>query len=151
MVFSERPVILSLKPLWADRIYQQAKRMELRRRGMSLAYRQALVYESAPVSSITGRLRMGRAVEGDPDWLWRRWGARRLAGMGDEEYAAFSAGCDSLCAIDIAAAERIDPVPLRRLRQLGILRQPPMRWCRMNDDQMAALWTPEDGGINASP
>lgn len=69
-------IVISIQPKWADLIKSGAKTIELRRRFPKLpAGSTALLYESAPVCSITARLRIGLVEELPIDELWSRHSA----------------------------------------------------------------------------
>ena len=61
-------VLLALRPNFAEAIYGRTKRFEFRRTRVSIVSSDIiLVYETAPISSITGSFVVGRVVQGKPE------------------------------------------------------------------------------------
>jgi predicted transcriptional regulator len=61
---------LSIRPNFASALYDGSKRFEYRRRRVRLATGdRVLVYESAPVSAVTGEFSVGEVRSGAPDQL----------------------------------------------------------------------------------
>ena len=68
---SLRPLIISLKPYYADKIFDGLKKVELRRRIVSpLSDRDVFIYVSSPVRELRGGFRVGRVWTGSPDEVW---------------------------------------------------------------------------------
>lgn len=122
------PAVLSVRPPFAAMLLDGRKTVELRRRGgLDLAGRQAVVYETAPVSAAIGRLRFGGAVRALPARVWEAdWGAASGVGMSRREYDDWCQGLLRVTALDVLAAERLPAVPLAVLREHGF--QAPRSW-----------------------
>ena len=67
-----RPVIISLKPYYADMLFEGLKKVELRRRIAShLSNRDVYIYVSSPVKELRGGFRVGQVWEGSPEDVWK--------------------------------------------------------------------------------
>ncbi len=68
---SEPPLLLSLKPRYADRIFEGLKKVELRRRIAShIKDRDVFVYVSSPVMELRGGFRVGDLWHDTPEKIW---------------------------------------------------------------------------------
>lgn len=68
-----RPLLLSLKPCYADRVFEGLKTVELRRRIASdIKDRDVFVYVSSPVMELRGGFRAGNFWHGTPEEIWSR-------------------------------------------------------------------------------
>ena len=67
------PLLLSLKPLYADRVFEGLKTVELRRRIASqIKDRDVFVYVSSPVMRLRGGFRVGDFWHGTPEEIWTK-------------------------------------------------------------------------------
>ena len=74
---AEQPVLLSVRPRFADALLDGTKTVEMRRRPMRLhAGTLCLLYSSSPTRALTGALSVAGVDHGTPDELWRRHGPR---------------------------------------------------------------------------
>ena len=68
-----RPLLLSLKPCYADRVFAGLKTVELRRRIAShITNRDVFVYVSSPVMELRGGFRAGAFWHGPPEEIWAK-------------------------------------------------------------------------------
>lgn len=68
----ERPLILSLKPNYADLVFSGLKKAELRRRlSAQIANRDVFIYVSSPVKQLRGGFRVGQVWSGTPEDVWK--------------------------------------------------------------------------------
>ena len=123
---SDDIVIMAIKPKYAKAIYSGDKCWEFRKAPPPL-YRLVFIYESAPVSAITGTCVFTASVSGLPYDvlnLLRKvsQGAPRI-GISESELAAYAAG-RSVTALYVDQATPLDaPVHLAA--------HPPQNWCRL--------------------
>ncbi len=69
-------VLLSIKPVYADRILQGTKRYEYRKALFSAPnVRRVFLYASSPVQRIVGEIEIEAVETGTPDEVWSRTGA----------------------------------------------------------------------------
>ena len=133
------PALLAVRPPWAGMLLDGRKTVELRRRGVDLAGRSAVVWETAPVSAAVGVLRLGAAWRTAPDRLWAGMRLADRAGMGRAEYDAWCAGLARVVGIEVLDAARREPVALAELRAAVPGFRAPRSWRRMALDERRAL------------
>ena len=65
------PLIISLKPCYADLVFKGLKKVELRRRIASqINGRDVFIYVSSPDRELRGGFRIGQVWKGSPDDVW---------------------------------------------------------------------------------
>jgi len=64
-----RVIIMAIKPKYAEAIYAGKKRWEFRKAPPPVPG-WVLLYESAPVSAITGKVFLGAKIQGEPSVVW---------------------------------------------------------------------------------
>src|SRR5207245_9559714 len=89
----DRPIVLSLHAEYARLIYQGTKRAELRRRGPSGKLGVVLVYETAPVSRVTGWFRVDRVETASRKRLWHVY--RQHLAISRSEFKRYLGGCQT--------------------------------------------------------
>jgi predicted transcriptional regulator len=100
---ADRLALLSLRPRFAEALLDGTKTVEVRRRPMRLGPGAiCLLYASSPTRALTGALAVEMVDVGEPDELWRRYGAGTA--LLRCEYDAYLAGRPVACAIVVAAA-----------------------------------------------
>ena len=71
MTVAIRSVLLSLKPCYADLVFEGLKTVEFRRRIAShMEGRDAFIYVSRPVMALRGGFRIGEVWSGTPEDVW---------------------------------------------------------------------------------
>ena len=116
MTVRSQPLLLSLKPRYADLIFRGDKLAELRRRiAPDMDNRAVYVYVSSPVCALRGGFRVERVWNGTPEDVWDS--VRRHVGMDKRDYDAYYSGSRIACALKIADVwEYRRPARLERLR-----------------------------------
>ena len=100
MTTALRPLIISLKPRYADRLFEGLKTVELRRRIASqISDRDVFIYVSSPVRALRGGFRVGRVWEGTPEDVWRV--ASELSALNRQEFDAYFRGQAVAYALEI--------------------------------------------------
>ena len=120
-----KPLLLSLKPCYADLIFEGLKKAELRRRIAScIEGRDVFIYVSSPVRQLRGGFRVGEVWSGSPEEVWNRISAcdsadrSELAGVDKRDFDAYYAGCEIAYALQITDVwEYENPADLNRLRE----------------------------------
>ena len=109
------PLLLSLKPCYADMVFNGFKRAELRRRIASgIENRNVFVYASSPRQELLGGFRVGQVWKGPPDYIWQF--VSKLVSMEKYEFDAYFVGCKIASALEITNTWEYDvPVPLEFL------------------------------------
>jgi len=119
-------VVLAIKPKYAKAIYEGRKNWEFRKAPPPL-FREMYVYESAPVSAITGTIMFSDSVTGIPMAVMdivrtNRCYTRNLPGITMDDLQAY-AGKRLVTALRVYEAERFDkPVEFKP--------RPPQNWGR---------------------
>ncbi len=112
-----RPIILTLKPRYADLVFMKRKTAELRRRiTFHIQNREAFVYVSSPTMSLRGGFRVGEFWTGPPDEIWKT--VEDLAQVNKHEYDTYFEGRNVANAFEI-----LDIWETRHLTPLSELRR----------------------------
>ena len=120
MVASADPLLLSLKPCYADMVFDGIKTVELRRRmALYIENRRVFIYVSSPRRELRGGFRVGKVWKGTPDYVWQL--VSSAASVGRQEYDAYFCGSEVAFALEITNVWQYnEPVQLGCLRrQLG--------------------------------
>ena len=110
------PLLFSLKPCYADLVFDGLKRTELRRRALkSMKGRDVFVYVSSPVMKLRGGFRIGEVWAGTPEEVWDI--VSHYAGVDRDDFNAYYAGRSTAYALEITEVwEYSAPVDLNTLR-----------------------------------
>ena len=91
MSLSDSPLLISLKPNYADLLFKGLKKAELRRRDLSrMKGRDVFVYVTSPVMQLRGGFRVGDVFIGTPNEIWDI--VSEEAGVDKPEFDAYYAG-----------------------------------------------------------
>lgn len=112
----KRIVILAIKPKYAKMIYAGTKRWEFRKVPPPVPG-WVFLYESAPVSAITGKVYLAAKIQGEPECVWGFSSTQKTIGGGPgitlREFQAYVGKAKSVCACAMFYPNRFDvPVPL---------------------------------------
>ena len=122
------PLLLSLKPRFAELVFAGEKTVELRRRiAATMKGREVFIYVSSPVRMIRGGFRVAEVWSSDPETVWGEVACR--AGVAKAEYDAYYEGCGvahALALADVWAHEA--PVQIERVRRALPDFRPPQSW-----------------------
>ena len=119
-------IVLAIKPKYAKAIYEGRKNWEFRKAPPPL-FREMYVYESAPVSAVTGTITFSESVTGVPMAVWdivktNKCFYRNLTGISLEYLQAY-AGKHTVTALRVMEAKRFD-------KPVKISARPPQNWGR---------------------
>ena len=111
------PLLLSIKPCYADMVFHGLKKAELRRRIASyIENRDVFVYVSSPKREVRGGFRVGQVWMGAPDYVWQF--VSNLAKIEKREFDNYFSGSKVAFALEITEVwEYEQPVRLDFLRQ----------------------------------
>ena len=111
-----RPLLLSLKPYYADRVFRGLKKVELRRRIAShIKDRDVFVYVSSPVMELRGGFRVGNFWHGTPEEIWTK--VSELAHVNKQDFDTYFEGQTVAYAFEVTNVwESPKPVNLNALR-----------------------------------
>ncbi|MBB5808825.1 putative transcriptional regulator [Saccharothrix ecbatanensis] len=135
---SLRPLLLSLRPRFAEAILDGTKTVELRRTRLSAPDGTGLVlYASTPVMAVLGTAVLVERDTDTPDRIWRRH--KRSLGLTRSEYDAYLEGANLATAITVASPHRLaEPHTLSALRR-GAKFQPPQSFRYLSDEDPETL------------
>lgn len=124
------PVIMAIKPKYAKMIYEGRKVWEFRKAPPPLM-RLVYIYESAPVSAITGTLMFRSKVEGILDDVWETVSRSRVwtfngTGIGYADLREYAGNSPTVAALRVCAVERMD-------KPVKVSFRPPLNWCSLTD------------------
>jgi predicted transcriptional regulator len=130
--------LMSIRPLYADRIFRGEKRFEIRRRAVRLdPGALVLVYVSSPVKALVGAFTVKRVHVGSPNALWRRYsdamGVSRLA------YEEYLRGVSLACAIEVGEIIMLPETPLADLRAADEAFRPPQSYMFLSERHNPSL------------
>ncbi|WP_153029554.1 hypothetical protein [Amycolatopsis sp. YIM 10] len=133
-----RPLLLSLRPRFADAILDGIKSVELRRTRMGVPDGTlVLLYASAPVMAVVGLATVAQQDVDSPDRIWRRH--RRDLGLSCGEFYTYLEGADQATALTLKDARRLQTaVGLHLLRSEAPF-NPPQSYRFLKPDDPVAL------------
>ena len=122
------PLLLSLKPRFAELVFMGEKTVELRRRiASTMTGREVFIYVSSPVRMIRGGFRVAEVWSSDPESVWSEVASR--VGVTKAEYDPYYEGCGiahALALSDVWAHEA--PVEIEGVRRALPGFRPPQSW-----------------------
>ena len=112
-----KPLLLSLKPHYADLLFSGLKTAELRRRmAREIEGRDVFIYVSSPERVLRGGFRVDKVWEDTPEVVWRK--VKHLARVDEATFESYYKGRSKAFALNIAHAwEHKHPLPLADLRR----------------------------------
>ena len=130
--------LMSIRPIYADRIFRGEKRFEIRRRPVRLIPEAlVLVYASAPVKAVVGAFTVKHVHVGSPETLWSKYsdgiGVSRLA------YEQYLRGADVACAIEVDEIVSLPETPLAVLRAADEAFRPPQSYMFLGEQHGSGL------------
>ena len=113
---SPKPLLLSLRPRYADLIFEGVKKAELRRRSLvHVEGGEVFVYVTSPVMELRGGFRVGEVWAGTPQEIWEK--VSELAGINRDDFDTYYEGQSVACALEITGVwEYLNPPRLSMLR-----------------------------------
>jgi len=110
------PLLISLKPDYADLVFSGLKTAELRRRiSEKMQNRDVYIYVSSPIKQLRGGFRVGQVWSGSPTQIWST--VRNLAGVSKRTFDSYYNGQNIAFALEILDVwEYAYPRSLEQLR-----------------------------------
>lgn len=99
-----RSVILSIRPKFADKIFEKTKKYEYRKVIFSTNIKKVYVYASSPVCKIIGYFIIDEIVQGSPSIVWRK--TSKDSGITREYFDDYFEGHDTAFAIKIKSVKQ---------------------------------------------
>ena len=111
------PLLFSLKPCYADLVFERLKEAELRKRITSyMEDRDVFIYVSSPVRQLRGGFRVGQVWSGSPKEVWNK--VSEFAGIDKRDFDAYYAGRNIAYALEITDVwEYKNPIDLERTKE----------------------------------
>ncbi|MET7706083.1 hypothetical protein [Micromonospora sp. NPDC005413] len=116
---TQRVLLLSLRPRFAEAILSGAKTIELRRRPINAKPgTKVILYSSAPVMAIVGTARLNQVMVSNPQTAWNVH--HPALGLRKDEYDAYLDGSQLAYLLHLSQVCTLnEPLHLHRLRQDG--------------------------------
>lgn len=110
------PLLISLKPNYADLIFSGLKTAELRKRISSqITNRDVFIYVSSPTRELRGGFRVGQVWQGSPEQIWST--VSNLAGVSRRTFNDYYEGQNIAFALEILDVWQYKkPLSLKDLR-----------------------------------
>lgn len=139
MSTEDRVLLVSIRPRFADLLFDGLKTVELRRvRPRVASGTGVIIYASSPVCQIVGTASVAAIHEADPPSIWERHGPR--TGLHRSEFDYYFAGTDVAIGIELTETCRLAcPRPLAELRREDASFRPPQSFRYLEPERAAAL------------
>lgn len=125
-------VLLSIKPIFVDKIFDGTKRFEFRRNIFKRTTSKIVVYASAPVSMVVGEFNIESIMCDELDKLWGQ--TEQFAGISKQYFYTYFQGKSQGYAIKIGKT-KLYSIPQNIQLEYGI--QPPQSFLYLLDDNAA--------------
>ena len=118
-------IVMSLRPKYAKAIYEGRKNWEFRKTPPPL-FKTIYIYESAPVSKITGKIIFTNEIRGLPSSVYEiaksnRLFLRNLPGISYSKLEEYAGSLNLVSALRVYRAERLD-------HTINFSAKPPQNW-----------------------
>ena len=135
---TNKALLLSLKPIYADLVFSGLKIAELRRRIPCVENRDVFIYVSSPARELRGGFRVGQVWKGSPDEVWKQvWD---LVGLDRSDFDKYYTGRSVAYALRITDVwEHNDPIGLDALRSRFPRFVVPQSWRYVRSEESAYL------------
>ena len=124
-------LLISIRPNYADAIFDGSKAVEVRRKIPSIAPGARLwIYVTMPVGQVRGFARVAKIVEGDPNTVWRVCGSR--TGLAQKDFFDYLHGSAKAYGIVLQQVEIGRPVSIAEMKTLRANFHPPQVITRLS-------------------
>ena len=135
---TNKALLLSLKPIYADLVFRGLKVAELRRRIPCVENSDVFIYVSSPVRQLRGGFRVGHVWKGSPEEVWKE--VSDLAGVDKRDFDAYYTGRSIAYALRIVGVwEHEEPIGLETLRDRYPGFVVPQSWRYVKSEEYAYL------------
>jgi predicted transcriptional regulator len=125
-------ILISLKPKYADHIFEGAKTVELRKRRLKVEPgTRVWIYATAPIAAIRGYANLAYIETASPSQIWRDLGTQ--TGISKDEFEAYFEACEVAHALVLT-----DVMEMKKTLSLAGIRRavnnfhPPQFYCHLN-------------------
>lgn len=131
-------LLISIRPSFADAIFNGSKTVEIRRRIPSIELGVRLwIYVTKPVGEVRGVARVAEIIKGDPDAIWRACGPR--TGLSRSDFDDYLDGSATAYGIALRDVEVGRPVSMAALKMLRPNFHPPQVITRLTSAEAEGL------------
>ena len=132
---TSQPLLLSLKPDYADLVFEGLKKAELRRRFiLHMKNREVFIYVSSPIMKLRGGFRIGQVWTGSPEEVWSI--VSNLAKVTRRDFDAYFEGQAIAYALEITEVwEYQHPRSIHTLRNRFSNFVVPQSWRHVRPDE----------------
>ncbi len=92
-------VLLSIKPEYADRIFDGSKRFEFRKKVFRNQVTTVVVYATLPVGKVIGEFTISEIIESEPSKVWRK--TKGFSGISKSNFEEYFTGRSKAFAIGV--------------------------------------------------
>lgn len=116
-------VLLSIKPEYAERIFEGTKRFEFRKAAFKdTAVKTVVVYATLPVGKVIGEFSIDEIIQASPAELWEK--TKKYSGISKELFHSYFDGRRSATAIGVRQAKLYRrPLPISSVSPSGVAPQ----------------------------
>ena len=104
--YEHRNVLMSIKPKYANAIFNGSKRVEFRKSCFAETVTRVYVYSSAPVKRIIGFFSVEKIDKDAPQKLWERF--EKVGGIQQEDFMSYFSGLEEGYAIVVKDVELLE-------------------------------------------
>ena len=144
---TQKTLLLSIRPQYAEKIFDGTKKVELRRvKPYVSSGDTVLVYVSSPVKALRGKFTVANVLEGSPEKLWYQ--VKDDVGITEEEYRSYFDGASCGFGIYLKAVHHMPfPISLSDLRKLWSNFHPPQGYKYLDSHEINLLNSPSTSFI----
>lgn len=131
-------LLISIRPSFADAIFNGSKTVEIRRRIPSIKLGVRLwIYVTKPVGEVRGVARVADIIKGEPDVIWHACGSR--TGLSRSDFDDYLDGSATAYGIVLRDVEVGRPVSIAALKMLRPNFHPPQVATRLTGAEAEGL------------
>jgi predicted transcriptional regulator len=134
-----KTLLLSIRPEFADKIFEGTKRAELRRTRPKVERGDRVyVYVASPVKALRGTFRVNKVIGDLPRKLWRK--VKHMAGVTRKQFDEYYEGAEMAYAILLESVrDFVKAIQLKCLRQKWPGFRPPQSYIYITDSRLTSL------------
>lgn len=135
-------LLLSIRPKYADKIFEGKKKVELRKVRPRLSPGDiVLVYVSSPVKALRGKFIVEKVVETTPDLLWNQ--VKNVAGITKVEFDEYFSESEKGFGIFLESPQALsNPIKLTDLKKLWRNFHPPQTYRYLSSLELRIISIP---------
>jgi predicted transcriptional regulator len=135
---SDRALLLSIRPRYAQAILSGSKSAEIRRQRPAVhPGTLVIIYATKPVGALVGTARISDIAEGSPTDMWERH--QHCTGVSRAEYDAYLSGAETAYLLFLRQVQRLEPLlTLEQIRSASTF-QPPQSYRYLSQNMLHSL------------